>query len=187
VPERESSAGKKGNERPSGTESEIGPPAWPNLGYWMRVAVAVIGIVVALRVVLILQGVLLVVLASLVLALGMQPAISYLEEKGVNRGWALAGILIVLNVFLIAGAWIIIPMAVDQVDEIGDAIPEIQEELRNLGGLGRVVANQMDPSCVRPGLRRGRHPHRRSGRRRRIQHLHGRRAHPLLRPRPYPA
>src|SRR5690606_27013529 len=25
-------------------------------------------------------------------------------------------------------------------------IPEIQEELRNLGGLGRVVANQMDPS-----------------------------------------
>lgn len=146
MPERESSAGKQGNERPSGSDKEMGPPAWPNLGYWMRVAVAVIGIVVALRVVLILQGVLLVVLASLVLALGMQPAINYLEERGVNRGWALAGILIVLNVFLIAGAWIIIPMAVDQVDEIGEAIPEIQEELRNLGGLGRVVANQMDPS-----------------------------------------
>jgi len=112
----------------------------------MRVAVAVIGIVVALRVVLILQGVLLVVLASLVLALGMQPAINYLEEKGLNRGWALAGILIVLNVVLIAGAWVVIPMAIDQIDDIGQAIPEIQEELRNLGGLGRVVANQMDPS-----------------------------------------
>ena len=51
-------------------EEEELVPAWPRPGYWIRVALAVIGIVVALRMVLLLQGVLLVVFASLVIALG---------------------------------------------------------------------------------------------------------------------
>src|SRR5690606_41617691 len=53
---------------------------------------------------------------------------------------------VVVNAVPVAGAWVVIPMAIDRIDDIGPAIPEIQEELRTLGGLGRVVANQMDPS-----------------------------------------
>lgn len=121
-------------------------PAWPTLGYWVRVAAAVVGIVVAVRIVFILQGVLLVVLASLVLALGMQPAIGYFEKRGFRRGTALAMMLIAINVVLVAGAWVLVPMAVDQADEIGEALPGLQDELRELGGLGRVVANRIDPS-----------------------------------------
>ena len=123
-------------------------PTWPTLGYWVRVAVAVVAIVISVRVILILQGVLLVVLASLVLALGMQPAIAYFESRGFSRGTALAAILIGVNVVLIGAAWVMIPMAVDQVDAIGEALPGLQEELRELGGMGRVIANRIDPSSL---------------------------------------
>lgn len=139
---------KKDPSRRGAVETPEPAPVWPNLGYWVRVAIAVIAIVVALRVILILQGVLLVVLASLVLALGMQPAIDFFEGRGLNRGWALAVILVLLNVVLIAGALVVVPMAVDQIDEIDEAIPEIQEELRDLGGLGRVIANRLDPGSL---------------------------------------
>lgn len=120
-------------------------PAWPRLGYWIRVALAVIGIVVAFRLVLLLQGVLLVLLASLVLALGLQPAIAYLEQRGMGRGWALAAILVVINVVLVLGAFLIFPTAIDQADAIGATIPEVQAELREMGDLGAVIADRIDP------------------------------------------
>ena len=41
-----------------------------------------------------------------------------------------------------------VPMVVDQVDEIGEALPGLQGELRELGGLGRVIANRIDPSSL---------------------------------------
>lgn len=121
---------------------------WPSLGYWVKVALAVIAVVVALRIVLLLQGVLLVVLASLVIALGMQPAISYLEDRGMRRGWALTAILLIVNAVLIAGAVVIIPTALDQTDEIAAAIPEVQDELRAMGGIGEVIADRIDPSAL---------------------------------------
>lgn len=140
-----SSGGAAGPSRSRSGDESPGP-VWPTLGYWVRVTVAVVGIVVAVRVVYILQGVLLVVLASLVLALGLQPAIGYFERRGFSRGAALAIMLVAINVVLVAGAWVLVPMAVDQADEIGESLPGLQDELRELGGLGRVVANRIDPS-----------------------------------------
>jgi predicted PurR-regulated permease PerM len=136
---------------PENVDPSNTPMAWPGLGYWVRVALAVIGIVVALRMVLLLQGVLLVLLASLVLALGLQPAITYLEERGMGRGWALAAILVVTNGAVILGAFVIIPSAVDQADEIGATIPEVQEELREVGDLGAVIADRIDPGSFVDG------------------------------------
>src|SRR5690606_350766 len=107
---------------PSG-KSAASETAWPRLGYWIRVAIAVIAIVVALQLVLLLQGVLLVVFASLVLALGLQPAIGYLEQKGMGRGSALALIIVTANIALIVGAFLVIPTAIDQVNAIGASIP----------------------------------------------------------------
>jgi predicted PurR-regulated permease PerM len=130
------------------TVAPVPAPPWPTLGYWVRVATAAVAIVVATRVVLILQGVLMVVLASLVLALGLQPAIAALERRGLTRGWALASILIALNVVLVAGAFVVVPMAVDQVHAIGDVIPELQQELADSGGLGRVIAESIDPESL---------------------------------------
>lgn len=144
----DSSSGEAKPPNGNGNGAAVPGPAWPTLGYWVRVAVAVVAIVLSVQVVLILQGVLLVVFASLVLALGMQPAIRWFESRGFSRGAALAAILVGLNIVLVAGAWVMIPMAVDQVDEIGEALPGLQEELRGLGGLGRVIANRIDPASL---------------------------------------
>lgn len=127
----------------AGPEVESGP-AWPRPGYWIRVAIAVIGIVVALRMVLLLQGVLLVVFASLVIALGLQPTIRWFEERGLGRGWALATIIIAVTTVLVAGALVVIPTAIDQVNAIASTLPEIRQQLRDLGGLGGVIADRLE-------------------------------------------
>ncbi|HEX2153894.1 MAG TPA: AI-2E family transporter [Acidimicrobiia bacterium] len=146
---------ERGSERQSESSPdrpEVAPSeplgAWPRPGYWVKVAVAVIAIVLALRITFLLQGVLLVLLASLVLALGLQPAIEYLEERGMSRGWALTLIIGIVNIVLVAGAIVVIPMAANQLDAIGAAIPEVQEELRELGGLGEIIADRIDPSAL---------------------------------------
>ncbi|HLU31138.1 MAG TPA: AI-2E family transporter, partial [Acidimicrobiia bacterium] len=131
-------------EAPVNGEEEELAPAWPQPGYWIRVAVAVIGIVVALRIVLLLQGVLLVVFASLVIALGLQPTIEFFERRGLGRGWALATIIIVVTAALVAGALVIVPTAIDQVDAIASSLPEIRQELRDMGGLGAVIADRLE-------------------------------------------
>lgn len=117
----------------------------PRPGYWIRVGAAVIGIVVVLWLLLILQGVLLVLLASIVLALGMQPAIGWFEDRGWRRGFALGVIIVVLNLALVAGLLIVIPVAVNQIEELGAAIPEMRQELEAMGGLGERLADQLDP------------------------------------------
>ena len=73
------------------------PPAeesmWPPFQYWVKVGTGIIGIVVVLRMILLLQGVLLLILASLVLALGLQPPIERLTDRGMRRGVALTIVL----------------------------------------------------------------------------------------------
>lgn len=125
-------------------EEEELVPAWPRPGYWIRVALAVIGIVVALRMVLLLQGVLLVVFASLVIAPGLQPTIQFFEDRGLGRGWALATIIVLVTTALVAGALIIVPTAIAQADAIAATLPEIRQELRDMGGLGAVVAERLE-------------------------------------------
>src|SRR5690606_41359492 len=102
-------------------------PAWLRRCYWSRVGLAVIGIVVALRMVLLLQGVLLVVFASLVIAPGLQPTIQFFGDRGLGRGWALATIIVLVTSALVAGALVIGPTAIDQADAIASTLPQIRE------------------------------------------------------------
>jgi len=93
--------------------------------------------------VLLLQGVLLVVFASLVIALGLQPTIQFFEDRGLDRGWALATIIVLVTTALVAGALVIVPTAIDQADAIASTLPQIREELRDMGGLGAVLADRL--------------------------------------------
>lgn len=94
--------------------------------------------------VLLLQGVLLVVFASLVIVLGLQPTIQFFEDRGLSRGWALATIIVLVTTALVAGALIIVPTAIAQADAIAATLPEIRQELRDMGGLGAVVAERLE-------------------------------------------
>ena len=64
------------------------------VSYWARVSVVVLLVVVGFGLLWLLRSVALVLVASLVLAIGLQPSIRWLENRGLRRGWALAAILL---------------------------------------------------------------------------------------------
>lgn len=127
------------------------PAAWPPPGYWLRIAAGVVAIVAGLLLVLRLQSVLLIVIASMVLALGMQPAVSLLERRGLKRAPALAVLLVVVGLVAVGGMMVVVPTALGELDGIVEAVPQIQEELRALGGIGPVIADRLDPGTLVDG------------------------------------
>src|SRR5690606_35118667 len=60
-----------------------------------------------------------------------------------GRGWALATIIVLVTTALVAGALVIVPTAIDQADAIASTLPQIREELRDMGGLGAVLADRL--------------------------------------------
>ncbi len=102
---------------------------FPPVSYWLKVGTAVIALVVALRLVVALQGVLVVVLASAVLAIGLQPTIRWLQDRGVTSAMAM-GAIMVAGLVVVGGALVLlVPMMLGQVGEIAEAIPAMVEEI----------------------------------------------------------
>jgi predicted PurR-regulated permease PerM len=78
-------------------------------------------------------SVLLLIVVSLFLACGLNPAVEFLERRGLSRPWAvtavIVGALIGLALFLLA----IVPVIADQVRELSDAVPGWLDDLRSNG------------------------------------------------------
>jgi predicted PurR-regulated permease PerM len=132
------------------TDSELAPPErswnqlWPPLSYWSRAALVVIGVVIAVRILAALQSILLIVLAAFVVSLGLQPAIRWMESKGLRRGTAMA-VLILVGLVVIAGAALaIVPVIVEQAARAFERLPEIWEDLRTRSGILGDFANRFD-------------------------------------------
>ncbi len=122
--------------------------AWPAPSYWWKVAAGVIGLVVAVHLLLRLQGVLLVVVASFVLALGLQPALAWLERRGLARWQAMAALMLAGTAATGAALAAIVPVLIGQLDEIFATIPDILDEVRAGGGpLGDLV-DRLDWTAV---------------------------------------
>jgi predicted PurR-regulated permease PerM len=107
------------------SEAETG--RWPPVTYWIRVTVAVVAVLAVARILLAIGNVLVLVLVSLILALGFQPALAWLEGRGMRRGWAvglglLAGILFV-GLFL----WLVLPDVIAQIASLVDQGPQLLE------------------------------------------------------------
>jgi predicted PurR-regulated permease PerM len=77
-----------------------------------------------------ISSVLLLIVVSLFLACGLNPAVEFLERRGLSRGWAVAsvivGALFGLALFLVA----IVPVITDQVSSLSDNVPGWLDELR---------------------------------------------------------
>ena len=75
-------------------------------------------------------SVLLLIVVSLFLACGLNPAVEFLERRGLTRGWAVTsviiGALLALALFLLA----IVPVIADQVRALSDNVPGWLEQLR---------------------------------------------------------
>jgi len=118
--------------------------AWPPVTYWARTALAVVAIVVMLRTISILKNVLLVILASFVFAIGLQPAVRRLERRGWPRG---AGVLAILAGFLIptlALLALLTPMIGTQATTFIADIPDQLERLRTESALFAGIDGRID-------------------------------------------
>ena len=132
-----------GEEGASGADT-VSPPEgqFPPASYWLKVATGVLGLVVALRLVVALESVLLVVLASAVLAIGLQPTIRWLEARGVTSALAMAAIMVAGLVVAAGLAVLLVPMILTQIGELADAIPEYVDQLEYGSGLLADIEDQ---------------------------------------------
>jgi predicted PurR-regulated permease PerM len=139
------------------TDPELAPPErsweqlWPPLSYWSRAALVVIGVVIAVRILAALQNILLIVLAAFVVSLGLQPAIRWMETKGLRRGTAMA-VLILVGLVAIAGAALaIVPVIIEQAARAFERLPEVWEDLRARSGILGDFANRFSVGSGFPG------------------------------------
>lgn len=89
----------------------------------------VLGVVIAVRVLAALQDVLLIMFVAFVVALGMQPALSDLERRGMRRGAGMAVIVLAGLVVMAGLAAAIIPTVVSQAVTAFERLPELMGDL----------------------------------------------------------
>jgi predicted PurR-regulated permease PerM len=108
---------------------------WPPMTYWARATVVVLAVVAAARVLLAIGQVLVLLVVALVLALGFQPFVGWLERRGFRRGTAVA--IGLTGALAIVGAFfsLVLPGIIRQVGELIEAAPEALAEAQGGSGL----------------------------------------------------
>lgn len=117
---------------------------WPPPSYWIKIGLALIGAVIALQLFATLQGIVLVIVASFVLAIGFQPAIEWFERRGVRRGLGLA---VVLMAFLIGIGGLLalaLPLIFSQLGELVEQLPSFLERIQQEEGVMARLAAMID-------------------------------------------
>lgn len=141
---------------PEGDESETDTPPqpvtwqglWPPLSYWSKSALVIVGVVIAIRILASLQNLLLIVVASFVISLGLQPAIRWMEARGIKRGAAMALLLLVALGAATVAALAVVPVIIEQAAEALEGIPPFLESLRERPGVIGDLATRFDLSAV---------------------------------------
>jgi predicted PurR-regulated permease PerM len=124
---------------------------WPPIIYWAKVAVVILLVVLGFGLLWLLRSVALVLLASLVLAIGLQPSIRWLERRGMGRSWALAAILLAGLIVLIALGMILVPFLIDQVSALVEELPAFVERLQQTPVIGSITGS-IDLESVATGV-----------------------------------
>ena len=104
---------------------------WPPLRYWAKVTAVVVGTVAVLVVARAVVDILILILISMVLAIGMEPVLERLTGLGLARGWAVLAVLGTVVALMVLFGLLIVPSLVHQASGLGDDIP------RYLAGLER--------------------------------------------------
>jgi predicted PurR-regulated permease PerM len=108
-------------------------------------------VVLGFGLVWVLRGVGLVLVASLVLAIGLQPSIRWLENRGLGRSWALAAILLAGLMVLIGLGLVLIPFLVDQISALVEEFPSFIERLRQAPGVVGSISRSVDLESLAGG------------------------------------
>jgi predicted PurR-regulated permease PerM len=96
---------------------------WPPTSYWMKAAAGVLVVVFLANMLLRVQNVLILLLVSLVLAIGFQPAVQWLMSRGLPRGVAVASIFLTGLVIVAGFLALVLPIVIREVAELVGAAP----------------------------------------------------------------
>jgi predicted PurR-regulated permease PerM len=122
-------------------DPRVGDDRFPSMAYWARVTLTIAGIAVLLAGAWKVRNILLLVLVSVVLAVGLDPQVRWLERRRVSRPWAVAIITLLAVGFLALFAWLVIPQAIRETHELAANFPGYLDRLRtSTGTLGTLEA-----------------------------------------------
>jgi predicted PurR-regulated permease PerM len=110
------------------------------MSYWARWALTIAAVSAVLAALWSVINIVILVLMAAVLAIGLDPAVRFIERRGRTRGRAVA--LIFLGALLVAilFVWLVIPPLVTQIGELADGIPGYVERLSERDdAIGRYV------------------------------------------------
>jgi predicted PurR-regulated permease PerM len=114
---------------------------YPGMGYWARATLTVVAVLALLAAAWSVRNILLLVLVATVLAVGLDPQVRWLQRRRVSRGWAVTIIGLLGVGFLALFAWLVIPQAVRQAQELARDFPSYLDRLRtSTGTLGTIEA-----------------------------------------------
>ena len=68
---------------------------------------------------------------SIFLAMGLNPAVEFFRRRGLSRGWSVAAILGLVIAFVVALAFLIIPPVIKQTSSLIENAPTLLENLKN--------------------------------------------------------
>jgi predicted PurR-regulated permease PerM len=110
----------------------------------MKVTAAVIVVIALALLLVVLRHVVVLVLASLVLAIGLQPAVRLLTDRGVRRGAAVAVLFVVGLVLMGAFLAVVIPIVARQLTELIQVAPRYLEQAQARSSLLGKLDRQFD-------------------------------------------
>ena len=107
---------------------------YPGMGYWARATLTVVAVLALLAAAWSVRNILLLVLVATVLAVGLDPQVRWLQRRRVSRAWAVTIIGLLGVGFLALFAWLVIPQAVRQAQELARDFPSYLDRLRTSTG-----------------------------------------------------
>jgi predicted PurR-regulated permease PerM len=114
---------------------------YPGMGYWARATLTVVPVLALLAAAWSVRNILMLVLVATVLAVGLDPQVRWLQRRRVSRAWAVTIIGLLGVGFLALFAWLVIPQAVRQAQELARDFPSYLDRLRtSTGTLGTIEA-----------------------------------------------
>lgn len=146
----------KGETVPATTSDDASPPLsdpvearWPRPTYWARATVAVTAVVVTALALWVVKSLIVLVLISMVLAIGLQRPMAYMERHRVPRPAALA--ILVVGAFATLGGFLalVVPPVARELMSIADRGPNLVDDLQRQPWMRRLddtfgIGDQLD-------------------------------------------
>jgi predicted PurR-regulated permease PerM len=114
------------------------------MAYWARVTLTVVGALVVLAAAWRVRHVLLLVLVAVVLAVGLDPQVRWLQRRRLSRGGAVTVILLLSVGLLVLFAWLVIPSAVRQTQALANHTPDYLNRLQHATGFLGTLQHKYD-------------------------------------------